>query len=200
MEKYFNINAEGCSIRCKLYSNEREEVRKFILFGHGFGGHKDNKAAERFAKRVLEKNKNIAIMTFNWPCHGDDVRKKLRLEDCDTYIRLILAWVNEQFAAPELYVYATSFGGYLFLKYISEAGMPFLQEADITKRNYLEQADYLLILQGTTDEIVPFEAVKAFAEDNVIEFEPIEGADHRFMDQKKMDMAISRIIAFFGLK
>ena len=75
-----------------------------------------------------------------------------------------------------------------------------LQEADITKRNYLEQADYLLILQGTKDEIVPFEAVKAFAEDNVIEFDPIEGADHRFMDQKKMDMAISRIIAFFGLR
>jgi hypothetical protein len=75
-----------------------------------------------------------------------------------------------------------------------------LQEADITKRNYLEQADHLLILQGTKDEIVPFEAVKAFAEDNVIEFEPIEGADHRFMEQKKMDMAISRIIAFFGLK
>jgi hypothetical protein len=57
MEKYFNINAEGCSSRCKLYSNKREEVRKFILFGHGFGGQKDNKAAERFAKRVLEKNR-----------------------------------------------------------------------------------------------------------------------------------------------
>ena len=57
-----------------------------------------------------------------------------------------------------------------------------------------------MILQGTKDEIVPFEAVKAFAEDNVIEFEPIEGADHRFMEQKKMDLAISRIIAFFRLK
>ena len=75
-----------------------------------------------------------------------------------------------------------------------------LQEADITKRNYLEQADHLLILQGTKDEIVPFEAVKAFAEDNVIEFEPIEGADHRFMNQEKMDLAISLIITFLGLK
>ena len=57
-----------------------------------------------------------------------------------------------------------------------------------------------MVLQGTKDEIVPFEAVKAFAEDNVIEFDPIEGADHRFMDQKKMDLAISLILAFFGLK
>ena len=69
-----------------------------------------------------------------------------------------------------------------------------------TKRDYLEQADQLLILHGTKDEIVPFEAVKAVAEDNVIEFEPIEGADHCFMDQKKMDLTIFLIIAFSGLK
>ena len=64
----------------------------------------------------------------------------------------------------------------------------------------MEQADQLLILHVTKDEIVPFEAVKAVAEDNVIEFEPIEGADHCFMDQKKMDLTIFLIIAFSGLK
>lgn len=64
----------------------------------------------------------------------------------------------------------------------------------------LSGAGQLLILHGTKDEIVPFEAVKAVAEDNVIEFEPIEGADHCFMDQKKMDLTIFLIIAFSGLK
>ena len=251
MEKYFNINAEGCSIRCKLYSNEREEVRKFILFGHGFGGHKDNKAAERFAKRVLEKNKNIAIMTFNWPCHGDDVRKKLRLEDCDTYIRLILAWVNEQFAAPELYVYATSFGGYLFLKYISEHGSPFrktalrcpavdmfdvitknimqsddyekamkgkeikvgferkvnvtgeflesLKEADLRKKDFMDYADDILIIHGTADEVVPFGDSVTFAEESLLEFIPMEGADHRFHNPQHMSLANKYVMEFFGL-
>jgi hypothetical protein len=60
MNKYFTVNAEGCSIRCKLYAEGNADVRKVILFGHGFGGHKDNRAAERFALRVLEKNKGVA--------------------------------------------------------------------------------------------------------------------------------------------
>ena len=54
-DKYFNINAEGCSIRCKLYYDELSRVQSAVLFGHGFGGHKDNRAAERFARRSYEK-------------------------------------------------------------------------------------------------------------------------------------------------
>ena len=252
MEKYFNINAEGCSIRCKLYADDPAGIRRMILFGHGFGGHKDNRAAERFAKRVMEKNKGVGIMTFNWPCHGDDVHKLLRLEDCDRYLRLVLAHIDSRFGSPELYAYATSFGGYLFLKYISEHGNPFekialrcpavkmyrvltdavmteeewariargkivqvgfdrkieidraflesLQQADISGRDFLEEADRMLILQGTRDEIVPFETVKEFAEANVIDFIPVEGADHRFQHPGAIESAHAQIISFFGLK
>ena len=253
MDKYFQINAEGCSIRCKLYLGDgTAEVRKLVLFGHGFGGHKDNKAAERFARHILEKNRGAAVVTFNWPCHGDDVRKTLRLEDCDLYLRLLLSSLRERFGTAELFAYATSFGGYLFLKYISEHGSPFsrialrcpavnmydvitkaimseedrerirsgktalvgfdrkieidgvfldsVKQADITQRSFLVYADDLLILHGTRDEIVPFDAVRAFAEENVIEFEAVEGADHRFLDSAKMAAVIVRIAAFFGMK
>ena len=123
--QYFTVNAEGCSIRCKRYARERDEIETVVLFGHGFGGHKDNRAAERFAGRLLEKNRGVAVVTFDFPCHGDDVRKKLRLEDCDAYLRAILAYLNEKYHSPTLYAYATSFGGYLFLKYVSEHGNPF---------------------------------------------------------------------------
>ena len=68
MEKYFNINDAGASIRCKLYAADHKDIQKLILFGHGFGGHKDNRAAERFAKHVLDKNRGVAVMTFN--CNG----------------------------------------------------------------------------------------------------------------------------------
>lgn len=122
---YFNVNAGGCSIRCKRYARERDEVKTVVLFGHGFGGHKDNRAAERFAGRLLEKNRGVAVVTFNFPCHGDDVRKKLRLEDCDAYLHTMIAYLNEKYHSPALYAYATSFGGYLFLKYVSEHGNPF---------------------------------------------------------------------------
>ena len=252
MIKYFSINSEGCSIRCKLCADELAGARGVILSGHGFGGSKDSRSAGHFAERVLAKNKGVAVVCFDWPCHGDDVRKTLRLEDCETYLRLVLSHLADSFAPAPLYAYANSFGGYLFLKYISENGSPFvktalrcpavnmydvlsstimsedewarirkgksacvgfdrkveidrvfldsLREADITRRSFLDYADDMLILHGTEDEIVPFAAVRAFAEENVIEFEAVEGADHRFLSPKKMDAAVARILAFFGLR
>lgn len=252
MEKYFSINAEGCSVRCKLYYQELTGVCTAVLFGHGFGGHKDNRAAARFARRLLEKNKAAVLMTFDWPGHGEDARKTLRLEDCMHYLRLAVTWLRERFPQAELFAYATSFGGYLFLKYLSENANPFrrialrcpavnmfgvltrailseddqkrlargkpvpvgfdrkveidaaflesLRASDLRARDYLELAEDLLILHGTGDEIVPFAEVEAFAEQNLIEFIPVEGADHRFQDPSKMDLANARILSFFGLR
>ncbi len=129
MEKYVAINEEGFSIRGKIYAREMSGIGRVILFGHGFGGHRDNKAAERFARRILEKNKGVAVMTFDWPCHGSDARKKLRLEECDTYLRLVLEFIRSRFSDPEIYAYATSFGAYLFLKYMAEHGKVFVRTA-----------------------------------------------------------------------
>ena len=252
MEKYFNINDSGFSIRCKLYAKDQGSVQTVMLCGHGFGGHKDNRAAERFSKHVLDKNHGAIVLTFNWPCHGDDVRKTLRLSDCDAYLSAVLSWIRSRYPDAALFGYATSFGGYLFLKYVSEHGDPFrklalrcpavtmydvmtsgimtesdlerikkgkpvsvgfdrkveidkvfldsIRDADITQRDFLPYADELCILQGTKDEIVPFDAVKAFAEENVIDFEPVENADHRFQSPEKMDFVIAKICAFFELK
>lgn len=252
MDKYFSINAEGCSIRCKLYADDPARIDRLIVFLHGFGGHKDNKAAERFAGRILEKNRGAAVLVFDWPCHGEDVRKVLRLADCDRYLRLVTEYARDRWAPRALYAYATSFGAYLLLKYVSEHENPFtrialrcpavnmyavltraimteedlerigrgkpiqvgfdrkisvdreflesLREADISRRDFLPLADDMLILHGTKDEIVPMAEVLAFAEDNVIEFESVEGADHRFQDKKRMDYATVRVAEFFDMR
>lgn len=252
MEKYFNINSEKFNVSCKIYCDDIKSIHTAVLFGHGFGGHKDNKAAERFAKRVLEKNKNIAVFTFNWPCHGDDVRQKLQLDDCMTYLDLVISYVRNSLNAEKIYAYATSFGAYLFLKYIADNGSPFeklafrcpavdmyhvitkaimkddeldrilqgktvlvgfdrkikvtksflddLTSSDIQNNDYIDLADDMLILQGTADEVVEFSSAKAFAENNVINFIPVEGADHRFKDLNKLKYANSEVIQFFGLK
>ena len=82
MEKLFTINKDGCSIRCKLYSKEPRSAKRVVIFCHGFGGHKDNHAAARYAEYVLSKNRGVAVVTFDFPCHGEDARHILRLEDC----------------------------------------------------------------------------------------------------------------------
>ena len=55
----------------------------------------------------------------------------------------------------------------------------------------------ILILHGTKDEIVPFGAVQRFADENLLDFEPAENAEHLFIDPKIMEKAIIRIADFF---
>ena len=251
MQKFFEINENGFSIRSKIYFKDLAAVKRVIIFGHGFGGHKDNKAAERFAEKILSKYKNAAVITFDWPCHGDDCRNKLHLEECGTYLRLVIEYARKRFETDELYAYATSFGCYLILKYIHENGNPFkkialrcpavrmhktivshlmsdddieklakgkevligfdrkvkiskefldeLEAADITGYEYFDYADDILIIHGTKDEVVPIDYAREFADNNIIEFIAVDGADHRFMDPKKMDLAIKYILEFFNL-
>ncbi len=249
MERYYDVNNNNYSIRCKLYAEDPKTISRAVVFGHGFGGHKDNKAAERFAKRITAKHPDTAVSALNWPCHGDDMHKKLCLSDCDAYLNAVLADIGQKFRHAAVYGYATSFGGYLFLRYIALHGNPFsrlalrcpavdmhavLTEHIMTEENLkdlskgkdtmvgfdrkirLDQSflnelrtekvseldftaymDDILILHGTKDEIVPYNTVQAFADNNLIELIPVENADHRFIDSRKMDLAISEIIQFF---
>ena len=249
MHRYFEVNGGGHNIRCKLYYNDLKKIRRCILFCHGFGGHKDNSAAEKFAQRLLTKHPSCCLVTFNLPGHGDDVKKKLNLADCCEYIALVAEFVGEKYAPEGLYCYATSFGGYLTLKYILDHGSPFrrivlrcpavnmyevltaaiigpeeqallekgkeitagfdrkvligpaflgdLQENDIRKLDFIEWAEDILIIQGTADEVVPFDTVRQFADDQLMEFLPVEMADHRFRHPGTMEAAIKAMLDFY---
>ncbi len=72
-----------------------------------------------------------------------------------------------------------------------------LKECDISRYDYIDYADDILIVHGTKDETVPIGVSEAFAEKNVIELLPVANADHRFSDPKGMDLAIHEIIEFF---
>lgn len=127
MEKYFSINQKNMSVKCKIYCENPRAVERVVLSGHGFGGHKDNRAAEKLYNRLQKRNKNIALITFNWPGHGDDASPQLRLEGCDRYLTAVLDYIRTELHTEEIYGSANSFGGYLFLKYIYEHGSPFVK-------------------------------------------------------------------------
>jgi len=249
--KYINIQHEKHNVKSKLYLQNDGKIESVVIFGHGFAGHKDNKAAERLADKLISKNKGFALITFDLPCHGDDVKKKLSLEDCITYYTIVINYAKEELKAEKLYLNATSFGAFLTLKYISEVGNPYekivlrspavnmfkvlssslvteevreklqkgkdaeigfdrkvlinrqfldeLENTDLMKRDFIDFADDILIMHGTKDEIAPFEDAKAFAENNVIDFVPIEDADHRYKELKKLELANSIALQFYGL-
>ena len=249
MFKYFEINAEGHNIRCKMYFTEKGAADKAVIFCTGFAGHKDNNACAKLAEKTLSKHKDVCVTVFNWPAHGDDVKKKISLENCMDYLRLVIREVREGFGISRLYACATSFGGYLLLKYISENGSPFekialrcpavsmydvlthtiigseelerimkgkdvpvgfdrkilvtrsfleeLKENDIRKRDFLDFAENMLIIHGTADEVVPFEDSRKFADDQLIEFIPVEKADHRFQNPVLMSLAIKYMMEFY---
>lgn len=251
MHKYFEINDQGHNIRCKVYYKEKGPVDKAVLFCTGFAGHKDNNAANMFADKLLSKNKKVVVVVFNWPAHGDDVKKKLDLNDCTTYLDLVVARIRSEYKVKQLYCYTTSFGGYVVLKYISEHDNPFEKIAircpavnmydvlvkniikdeeydrimkgesvlvgfdrkviitpalledfkanDIRQRDYLDFLETILIMHGTADEIVPFEDSRTFAENQLIEFIPIEGADHRFQNPAHMSLANKYVREFFDM-
>lgn len=122
--KDLSIHEPPLNIRCTMYSGELSP-RHTVVYCHGFAGSRATRAAARFAEYMLPKYKDMAVLCFDWPCHGEDVKKKLTLADCDAYLSAIIRWVRENLAPEILDCYATSFGGYLALKYSLEHGSPF---------------------------------------------------------------------------
>jgi predicted acylesterase/phospholipase RssA len=74
-----------------------------------------------------------------------------------------------------------------------------LRENDIRQVEFIDWSEDILILQGTRDEVVPYEAVSAFADEQLMEFIPIQNADHRFRAPGTMETAIKAILEFFAL-
>lgn len=121
MNKYFDINEQGFSIRCKLYYNKDiHNLSNIVIATYGFGGNKDNKAVEKFAERITTKYKGFGIVCFDWPCHGMDARNKLILKECITYLELVIGYVKREMKAERIYNYSSSFGTYITLCYLHE--------------------------------------------------------------------------------
>lgn len=137
MEKYFDLHSADYTIRCKMYftggadaagrdrknaASTGHSFRRVVLFCHGFAGHKDNAMANKLADRILEKHDDTALVIFNWPGHGDDEHAGITLADCDAYLGAVLNYIQQTLRPEILDASATSFGGYLVLKYISDHG------------------------------------------------------------------------------
>ena len=252
MEKHFDINEQGLSIRCKLICKDSDKsARSFehiAIVTHGFGSNKETTGTLNFGEHLTAKYKGWGVIAFDWPCHGADARKKLSIPECMTYLTLVVDYAKTELQAQNIYNYSTSFGAYITLRYLIERGNPFkkialrspgvnmyesmsnhvsdegfaklkkgkeiqvgfdrkmkidqafmddLKSFNVRDHEYFDFADDILILHGTKDEMIPIDLVRDFAENNVIEFVPVEGANHPFQNPNHMALAIHQIIEFF---
>ncbi|MBQ1844050.1 MAG: alpha/beta fold hydrolase [Lachnospiraceae bacterium] len=250
MEKKFDINKEGYSVRCLYYcGKDPHDVTDIVIATYGFGGNKENHATKKFAERIIAKYKHFGVITFDWPCHGEDARNRMILSEFIEYYQIVIDHARDEMGAERLYAYGTSLGGYITLAYLQEKGNPFTRIAlrvpalhmyqnfadgitddewkklgkgkDITRgftrkikltqdfldevkahdvydKDYLDFADSMLIIAGSKDEYTSVEDIETFCNNNVIEYEVVENADHPFTDPRLMDYAISEIIGWFG--
>lgn len=161
--KAFSIHEPPINIRCLLYSGDAA-IRRAVIYCHGFAGNKETRTAGRFAEYMLPKYKDMAVLCFDLPCHGEDVRKKLSLADCGAYLDAVIRYARETLHAEEINCYASSFGAYLALKYAAENGNPFRHIAlrspavDMygVMTSLLTDADRVLLSRGK-DALVGFE-------------------------------------------
>jgi len=96
-----------------------------VICCHGFAGSKDSPSILTLAEHLSTQYKYTIVLSFDWPCHGEDVSEELTLERCDAYLTKVIDFARKCSPQANLYANGTSFGGYLLLKYISDHGNPF---------------------------------------------------------------------------
>ena len=184
--KYFEINEDGINIKCKLYFNEGTSVEDVVICCHGFAGSKENNGGAKLSESLISTKENMAVLSFDWPCHGKDVRQKLSLVDCNNYLAKVIEYTKRNFQTENIYSFATSFGGYLTLKYIYEHGNPFkkvfLRCPAVNMRNVLTD----VILTPEQNEMLER------GKDVVAGFEKKVRISKKFMDE----LAVSDITKF----
>lgn len=114
MEKYLIIN----DLHSCIYLPEAEP-KEVVIGIHGFSGDKESSVLIELSKH-LNKN-DVALFTFDLPCHGQNAcSTPLNLSECIASIKHIFDFAKENFAGVPISAFATSFGGYLLLNYLSK--------------------------------------------------------------------------------
>ncbi len=125
LEKHFSINSNGCSIKCKLYSNGEFTFDNVVICCHGFAGNKESTAFAKLAEKTLALNNSTAFIAYDLPSHGEDARPNIDLDACGLYLNTVTDYARTKLKAVNMYACCTSFSGYILLKYIHEHGNPF---------------------------------------------------------------------------
>lgn len=133
------------NLHTKIYYPE-QAINQIIIGIHGFGGDKESSVLIKMAESL--KNTNIALLTYDLPCHGENENNKsLSLKDCLNSVKEVYEYVKSNYAGIPISFFATSFGGYLLLN--------FLQENEINSNKIILRAPAIKMAKVIKDVILP---------------------------------------------
>ena len=110
--EYINLKDNNIEIPVKIFL-PKNTVKKIIIACHGFAGDKESSTIKDLAEEMVLKN--IAVITFDFPAHGESKLdgKELTIENCIYNINTVYRY-SKKFNAP-ISLFATSFGAYVNL-------------------------------------------------------------------------------------
>lgn len=96
-----------------------KQCKKVLIAIHGFAGDCESSTIYTIAQD-LNKN-NMSVVTFDLPCHGKDTNvNRLSVKQSLTYLDTIIKYVKSKYINIPISFFATSFGAFLLLNYISK--------------------------------------------------------------------------------
>ena len=107
----------------KIFATEKlpKKMNKIVIYCHGFGENR-----ERIIQHyeVLNDN-NIGIISFDFPCHGDDKSNctEFNIENCTLYLNSVIDYAKK-YNVP-IVLMGSSFGGYIVLNRINKINEKF---------------------------------------------------------------------------
>jgi esterase/lipase len=126
-------------------------VNQVLIAIHGIGGSKNSDTIYNIAKVLTLKN--CDVIAFDLPCHGDNNNEDcLNLSSCIKSIKDIDNFVKENYKCLPISYFATSFGGYLLLNFLSNnkyvykkiiLRSPAIYMEDVVKNMFLESSKSL---------------------------------------------------------
>ncbi len=89
---------------------------KCIIACHGYGGSRGSAAIRHLAEAMYPHG--YSTLCFDWPCHGESTspRECFSIMACLEYLDTVIAYLKAQ-GKDEIYCFATSFGGFVALRY-----------------------------------------------------------------------------------
>lgn len=147
MRKSIKIN----NLDAQLYlpSSQPKEV---LVGVHGFSGDKESSVLLALSKKLITTGR--ALLAFDLPCHGNnDNSKSLSLNLCVESIGEVLSYLKSRYPNTPISIFATSFGGYLTLAYLST------YNENINK--LILRAPAVYMSRVLEDNILPFHGLSA---------------------------------------